>query len=75
MDSIDIGKQADMVLLNAKPIDDIKHTQSINTVFKGGQIYQTTELEQLKKDVKSLSTSHFLSVKILMMLIQNPGGF
>lgn len=73
--SIDIGKQADMVLLEANPIDDIKHTQRINSVFKGSQIYQSEELNRLKKDVESLSNSHFLTAKILMMLMQNPRGF
>lgn len=73
--SIDVGKQADMVLLEANPIDDIKHTQTINSVFKGSQIYQSEELNRLKKDVQSLSNSHFLTAKILMMLMQNPRGF
>ena len=31
--SLDVGKQANMILLDANPIENIKYTQAINTVF------------------------------------------
>lgn len=34
--TIERGKWADMVLLNANPLDDIRNTQDIAAVFKGG---------------------------------------
>lgn len=34
--SIDVGKQADLVLLNANPLDDINNTKSIHTVVSKG---------------------------------------
>jgi len=73
--SVDVGKQANMVLLDANPIKDIKNTQAIYTVFKGQQIYKAPKLKQLKGDVKKLSNSHLLTAKILLMLLQNPTGF
>lgn len=73
--SIDVGKQANMVLLDANPIEDIKHTQTINTVFKGQQIYPKNALTHLKSNVKDLSTSHILTLKMIGMFMQNPGGF
>lgn len=73
--SIDIGKQSNMVLLDANPIENIKNTQSINSVFKGNQIYTSAQLEVYKNEVKALSNSHMLTVKVLMMFLQNLFGF
>lgn len=72
--SINVGKVANMVLLNANPIENIKHTQAIHTVFQGTQIYKTEKLSQLKQNVKKLSNSHSITAKILMMVLQNPNG-
>lgn len=73
--SLDVGKRADMVLLDANPIENIKNAQVINIVFKGQEIYKKPKLKQLKNDVEELSDSHLLTAKILMMLLKNPTGF
>jgi imidazolonepropionase-like amidohydrolase len=36
--SIEIGKIADMVILNANPLDDIRNTRSIHSVIHGGKV-------------------------------------
>jgi imidazolonepropionase-like amidohydrolase len=38
------GKLADIVLLDANPIDDIKNTQTIWRVIKGGWVFDPQEL-------------------------------
>ena len=73
--SLDVGKQANMVLLDANPIENIVNAQAINTVFKGGQIYKKEQLKRFKHGVKELSGSHFVTLKILLMLAKNPTGF
>lgn len=35
--SIEIGKLADMVLLDHNPLEDVKNTTTINTIYKGGR--------------------------------------
>tara|TARA_S200000501_G_scaffold110596_1_gene103971 strand:- start:1333 stop:2367 length:1035 start_codon:yes stop_codon:yes gene_type:complete len=40
MGSIDIGKRADMVLLEANPLDDIRNTKRINLVISKGRILE-----------------------------------
>ena len=38
--TIDVGKRADMVLLDANPLSDIKNTKQINLVVSKGQILE-----------------------------------
>lgn len=73
--SIDIGKQADMVLLDANPINDIKNAQQISVVFKGKQIYQQATLNELKSGVQDIANSHLFTAQLVMRMLQNPSGF
>ena len=43
--SIEVGKLADMVLLNADPLADISNAQKIDLVFKGGRIVDRSALD------------------------------
>jgi hypothetical protein len=47
MGSIDVGKRADMVLLNANPLDDIANTKSITAVVTKGKLLTSTDLSNL----------------------------
>ena len=42
--SIEEGKMADLVLLKGNPLEDIKWTQEIQMVVKGGKVYRQEEL-------------------------------
>ncbi len=42
--TLEVGKLADLVLLNANPLDDIKNTQAIWRVIKGGWLFDPEEL-------------------------------
>ncbi|WP_430967940.1 amidohydrolase family protein [Spongiimicrobium sp. 2-473A-2-J] len=48
--SIALGKVADLVLLDANPLEDITHTQDIHTVIKGSRVFNTAALQQLLED-------------------------
>ncbi len=43
--SIEVGKLADMVLLEADPSVDIKNSMSIDSVFKGGRLIDRSKLD------------------------------
>ncbi len=43
--SLEVGKLADIVLLDANPLEDIKNTQSIWRVIKGGWVFDPEELQ------------------------------
>jgi imidazolonepropionase-like amidohydrolase len=42
--TLEVGKLADIVLLNANPLEDIKNTQTIWRVLKGGRVFNPEEL-------------------------------
>jgi hypothetical protein len=44
--SIEAGKLADLLLLTANPLDDIRHTRQIELVFRGGRACQPTTILQ-----------------------------
>ena len=45
--SIDVGKRADLVLLDANPLSDIRHTQRIRAVVLAGRLLQRADLDTL----------------------------
>ena len=49
--TIEPGKFADLVLLEANPLDDIRNTRKIAAVFVNGQPLMKTQLERLLSDV------------------------
>jgi imidazolonepropionase-like amidohydrolase len=42
--TLEVGKLADIVLLDANPLEDIKNTQAIWRVLKGGVVFDPEEL-------------------------------
>ncbi len=42
--SIEIGKLADMVILNSSPIEDIANTSDISMVIKNGKLYEPNQI-------------------------------
>ena len=51
--SIEKGKFADMVLLDADPLSDISNTQKINTVIVNGRVLDRRALNSLLKDAEN----------------------
>ncbi|MCE5206038.1 MAG: amidohydrolase family protein [Porphyromonadaceae bacterium] len=51
--TVEQGKCADLVLLNANPLDDINNTRKINAVFRAGSYLSGTDLnDMLQKEEK-----------------------
>jgi imidazolonepropionase-like amidohydrolase len=53
--SIEPGKLADLVLLDANPLEDIRNTQKIRAVVGDGRLYRRTDLDQLLAGVNEPS--------------------
>jgi predicted amidohydrolase YtcJ len=51
--SIEPGKLADLVLLEANPLEDIRNTQKIHAVVADGRLYRRADLDKLLAGIKS----------------------
>ncbi|REC47233.1 amidohydrolase family protein [Chryseobacterium pennipullorum] len=49
--SIDEGKAADLVMLNANPVDNLKNLTDINTVFKNGQPFDPAKIIKITPEI------------------------
>ncbi len=50
--SIAVGKVADLVILNSNPLDDIRNTIDIQSVMKGGRLYDGDTLDEIWPEQK-----------------------
>jgi imidazolonepropionase-like amidohydrolase len=55
--TVEMGKIADLVLLDANPLDDIKNTQKIAAVVSRGKLLDRTALGRMLADVEKRSSS------------------
>ncbi len=52
---VEVDHAADLVLLDANPLDDIRNTRKIAAVMVGGKYYSHEELERMLDDAESLA--------------------
>ena len=52
MATIEVNKQADIVILNSNPLLDIKSTQDIYAVINNGQYFSRVELDLILQKAK-----------------------
>lgn len=62
--SIEAGKFADLVLLDANPLEDIRNTQEIRAVVADGKLYRRAELEQLLAKIATVDELHTPTSKV-----------
>ncbi|MFT5892485.1 MAG: imidazolonepropionase-like amidohydrolase, partial [Dokdonia sp.] len=53
--TISEGKNANMVLLNKNPLEDISNTQTIDGVMLKGKWYNRAQLDKMLKEVEQLN--------------------
>jgi imidazolonepropionase-like amidohydrolase len=53
MGTVDVGKNADLVLLDANPVDDAAGLHRVCAVVCGGRHYSTADLGHLKDQVRT----------------------
>lgn len=53
--SVEVGKLADLVLLDADPLADIRNTQRIRAVVADGRLYRRADLDRLAAEVEELN--------------------
>ena len=55
--SVEPGKSADLVLLSANPLKDIRNTQKINAVVASGRLFDRIALDQILTKVEAAAKS------------------
>lgn len=53
--SVDRGRVADLVLLDADPLDDIRNIRKIDSVIVGGRLFTREDLDKMLADVEELA--------------------
>lgn len=69
------GMNADIVLLNANPLENIKNSLAIDTVIFNGNYYDRNALDELEGLVVKRARSWSIACKILWEFIKNPVGY
>lgn len=70
--TIEIGKKADLVVLNKNPLEDIKNTKEINSTLLNGVYYNEEKLSELKTFTETAASSFHMNVKTLISLVNSP---
>lgn len=70
--SVAEGKRADLVLLRANPLDDIKNTLTIEAVLKNGYYYSHKNIYALEEYTLSMAQSIQLNLKLFLQMLLSP---
>jgi imidazolonepropionase-like amidohydrolase len=73
--TIEKGKLADLVLLDANPLDDIANTRKIAAVVLGGRLFPKASLDGMLTKIEALASKGRISVAdVLAKTIEDQGG-
>jgi hypothetical protein len=73
--TVEVGKVADLVMLDADPLRDIRNTQRIAAVVFNGNLYDRAALDRIKRHVEGRARSWSVACKIVWRFLKNPGGY
>lgn len=73
--SVEPGLVADLLLLRADPLADIRNTQQIEAVIFNGNLYARSDLDRLSTHVERRARSWSVACKIIWRFIKNPVGY
>ena len=69
------GRVADLLLLDANPLEDIRHTRHISAVLFGGNLYDQRALARIDAHVRRQARSGAVACKILWRFIKHPVSY
>ncbi len=73
--SVAPGKVADLLLLDANPLEDIRNTQRIQAVVFNGNLYDRATLDALQAHVQRRARSWSVACKILWRFVRSPASY
>jgi Tol biopolymer transport system component len=60
--SLEVGKLADLMVLNKNPLDDIHNTADIAMVMKAGRLYDANSLDEIWPEKKPFGTYYWVNL-------------
>jgi len=66
--TVEVGKIADLVLLDANPLEDINNTRKISAVVVGGKYYPGTSLDEMLKRIETLAGQKSIAETLLQTI-------
>jgi imidazolonepropionase-like amidohydrolase len=73
--TVGVGKIADLLLLDADPLQDIGNTRRIEAVIFGGAVYDRAMLDRISGHVQSRARSWAVACRILWRFIRHPAAY
>jgi imidazolonepropionase-like amidohydrolase len=73
--SVDAGKVADLILLRANPLDDVRNTQRIDAVVFQGNFHDRAALDRIERHVERQARSWTVGAKIIWRFLKNPAAY
>ena len=73
--AVEAGHAADLVLLDANPLADIRHTRRIAAVVFGGNLYDRAALARIDAHVRRQARSWAVACKILWRFLRQPASY
>lgn len=61
--SLEVGKLADIVILNNNPIENLRNTNTISHVIKNGKVYNASTLDEVWPEEKEAESFHWQTKK------------
>ncbi|NNK40937.1 MAG: amidohydrolase family protein, partial [Winogradskyella sp.] len=61
--SLEVGKIADIVIMDDNPLDDLRHTNTITLVVKNGVVYDADTLDEIAPVTKKAKPFPWQTVK------------
>ena len=65
--SLEVGKLADLMVLNTNPLDNIKNTMDIKFVMKGGKLYDGMTLDEIWPKAVPFGPAYWVNADALQM--------
>ena len=64
--SVEVGKLADLVILDSNPLDDIRNSTDIRLVMKNGELFDATTLDRIWPTPRSFPVPDWVREKQLL---------
>lgn len=64
--SIEVGKLADLMVLNSNPLDDIRNTADIRYVMKGGRLWEADTLDEIWPEQQPFGDRYWVNPEVLV---------